>query len=438
MAQELERLLGRLLRPAGSLDLEASELAIRAAMHEVGGVLLAKLLNSDPGASRTAVKCRAGHVATFVDYRSKEITTVVGQVEFRRAYYHCDECGEGVLPQDQALDLVGTSFSPGVRRLMGRVGGKESFNEGRIDLEELAGIKVQTKAVERVAEGIGTELERLGQRERQVVINDQKVVPLKSAAKLYVSIDGTGVPVIKRETAGRRGKSATGEAHTREVKLGCVFTQTAVDEKGRPVRDEASTTYLGAIETAAEFGWRIYGEAERRGLRRAAQVIVIGDGAPWVWGIAAEHFPGAIEIVDLFHARQHLADLSKLVYGAASVKAKQWTTARSAQLDEGDVESLLLSLRRLRPTAAQAQEAVRQTISYFVNNRERMRYAQFRRQALFVGSGVIEAGCKTIVGQRLKQSGMRWSLRGANAIIALRCAQLSGRWEEFWEIRAAG
>ena len=435
MAQELERLLGRLLRPDG-LDLEASELAIRAAMHEVGAVLLAKLLNSDLGGARAAVKCRVGHAATFVDYRRKEITTVVGQVELRRAYYHCDECGEGMLPQDEALDVMGTSFSPGVRRLMGRVGGKESFNEGRMDLEELAGIKVQTKAVERVAEGIGVEIEASGQSERQRVINNQKVVPLKSILKLYVSFDGTGVPVIKRETAGRRGKSATGEAHTREAKLGCVFTQTTVDEKSRPVRDEAATTYVGAIEAAPEFGWRIYGEAERRGLRRAAQVIVIGDGAPWVWGIAAEHFPGAIEIVDLYHAREHLADLGKLLYRAASAKAKQWTTARSAQLDEGDVESLLLSLRRLRPTAPQPLEALRQTIGYFESNRKRMRYAQFRRQELFVGSGVIEAGCKTIVGRRLKQSGMRWSLCGANAIIALRCAQLSGRWEEFWEMRA--
>jgi hypothetical protein len=431
-------LLERLGRQESDLDLEASESAIRAAMHEVGGVVLAKLLNRDPGGSRAAVNCRAGHVATFVDYRSKEITTVVGPVEFRRAYYHCGECGEGVLPRDEALDLAGTSFSPGVRRLMGRVGGKESFNEGRVDLEELAGIKVQTKAVERVAEGVGAELEALGQRERRRVINAEKVVPLKSVAKLYVSVDGTGVPVIKRETAGRRGKSVTGEAHTREAKLGCVFTQTAVDEKDRPVRDEAATTYVGAIEVAAEFGWRIYGEAERRGLRRAAQVIVIGDGAPWVWGIAAEHFPGAIEIVDLYHARAHLADLSKLLYGMASAKTKQWTSARSAQLDEGDVESLLFSLRRLRPTAAQVQEALRQTISYFEHNRERMRYAQFRRQQLFVGSGVIEAGCKTIVAQRLKQSGMRWSVRGANAIIALRCTQLSGRWEEFWEMRAAG
>jgi hypothetical protein len=419
------------------LDLEASEWAIRAGMHGVGGVLLAKLLQRQGDSTAGSVKCAAGHAATFIDYRSKEIITVVGAVEFRRAYYHCEQCGEGILPQDAALDLASTSFSPGVRRLMGRVGGKESFNEGRRDLEELAGIKVQTKAVERVAEGIGAELEVLGRRERQQAIAAQNVISLKSSTKLYLSFDGTGVPVIKRETKGRRGKSATGEAHTREVKLGCVFTQTELDKEGHPVRDEASTSYVGAIETAPEFGWRIYGEAERRGLRRAAQLIIIGDGAPWVWGIAAEHFPGAIEIVDLYHAREHLTHLSHLVYGVGSAKAKQWTTTRLAQLDEGAVESLLVSLRRLRPTAAQTQEAVRQAIGYFAGNRERMRYAKFRQQGLFVGSGVIEAGCKTIVGYRLKQSGMRWSLRGANAIIALRCAQLSGRWEEFWEMRAA-
>jgi hypothetical protein len=195
---------------------------------------------------------------------------------------------------------------------------------------------------------------------------------------------------------------------------------------------------VGAIEPAAEFGWRLYGEAERRGSRRAAQIIIIGDGALWVWGLAAEHFPGATQIVDLYHAREHLTDLSKIVYGLGSRQAKQWSAARLAQLDKGDVAAVLTNMRRLRPGGEIAKEELRRTINYFQTNIERMRYAEFRRQGLFVGSGVIEAGCKTIVGQRLKRSGMRWSLRGANAIIALRCVQLSGRWEEFWEMRAAG
>lgn len=431
-------MVGRLVRTESCFDLEAAEMAIRDSMHAVGGVVLEKLLNGDGGGYEGArVACGEGQEAIFIDYRSKEVTTVLASVSVKRAYYHCAACATGVIPKDQELDVEGTSFSPGVRRLMGRVGGKESFNEGRRDLEELAGIRVKTKEVERIAEGIGAQLEVLGQREREQA-GAEKVVALKSVAKLYVSFDGTGVPVIKRETAGRRGKAENGEAHTREAKLGCVFTQTRVDERGRPVRDQASTTYVGAIEPAVEFGWRIYGEATRRGLRRAAQVIVIGDGALWVWGIAAEHFPGATQIVDLYHAREHLIDLSKIVYGLGHNKAKQWSGERITQLDEGNVEAVLSSMRRLRPTAEKVKEELRKTVNYFESNIERMRYAEFRRQGLFVGSGVIEAGCKTIVGQRLKQSGMRWSLWGANAIIALRCAQLSGRWEEFWEMRAAG
>lgn len=436
MAQEIARLVGCLLRAGPSFDLEASETFIRDSLHGVGAQVLEKVLNRERGLQHAMVKCAAGHEAAFVGYRSKKLTTMLGPVKLKRAYYYCGECRQGVLPQDEQLDIAGTSFSPGVRRMMGRVGGKESFNEGREDLEELAGISVKTKAVERVAEAIGEQIEELGERERAELMTD-KVVPLKSAPKLYISFDGTGVPVIKRETAGRRGKSESGEARTREAKLGCVFTQTGVDDQGWPQRDEAATSYVGAIEPAETFGWRLYGEAMRRGLRRAAQVIVIGDGAPWVWNIAAEHFPGATQIVDLYHAREHLIDLSKFIYGAGSGKAKQWSAARLVQLDEGDVAAVLSSMRRLRPSGEQAQTELRQTINYFAHNRQRMRYAEFRRQGLFVGSGVIEAGCKTIVGQRLKESGMRWSLRGANAIIALRCAQLSGRWEEFWEMRAA-
>ena len=247
-------------------------MAIRTAVHEAGAIILEKLLNMGQGTEdESVVKCGAGHDCRLVDYRSKEITTVVGRIKVRRGYYYCGECGQGVAPGDKQLDIVGTMFSPGVRRLMGLVGGKESFDEGRRDLEELACIKVQTKAVERVAEGIGEQIEAAGQKERDKAVASN-VVPIKSIPKLYVSFDGTGVPVTRRETEGRPGKGEHGEAGTREAKLGCVFTQTELDEKGRPKRDEASTTYVGAIETAEEFGWRIHGEA------RAARVAACGAG----------------------------------------------------------------------------------------------------------------------------------------------------------------
>jgi hypothetical protein len=441
VAQEIDRLVGRVLQDTarlGHLDLEASELAIRATLHQVGGHLLEQLLNADGGGYRgTHTACGQGHQAAFVDCRRKALLTVLAPVQVQRAYYHCDDCAEGVIPKDQALDIVGTSYSPGVRRMLGRVGGKEPFDEGRRDLAELAGVVVTTKAVERVAEALGAQVEAVSRIEREAALAG-KVVPLKPVPKLYLAMDGTGVPVVPHETEGRAGKDAPGQAKTREAKLGCVFTQTRLDEKGRPLRDEASTTYVGAIEPAEAFGPRLYAEAVRRGVQRAAQVIVLGDGAVWIWGLAEEHFPGAIQIVDLYHAREHLAALGKLLYAPGSAEAKRWTVARGEALDAGEVERLLARLGRLRPRGQEAQEAVRKAIGYFETNADRMRYARFRSQGLFVGSGVVEAGCKTIIGFRLKQSGMRWTVRGANAIIALRCAELSGRWEEFWEARSVG
>ena len=437
----MERLITRLFqgqKKNEGLDFEATEMAIRDSAHQVGGLFLEKLLNADSGGHRgTRIACGAGHDAEFVDYRTKAVLSVLSPVEIKRAYYHCPECGVGIVPKDRDLDIVGTSFSPGVRRMMARVGAKESFDDGREDLAELAGITVTAKEVERVSETLGRAIELTAGHEKAQAFSG-KVIPMTPVIRqLYIAIDGTGVPVVPRESAGRKGKHEEGKSKTREAKLGCVFTQTTVDEDGYPVRDEDSTTYVGAIETAEECGKRIYAEAVRRGLHRAEKVILLGDAAAWIRGIAEEHFPEAIQIVDLFHAREHLALLGKLFYGVSSQKGKEWTQARSDDLDDGAVEKVLAAMRCLKPASEAMGEELRKTMGYFENNIQRMRYADFREQGLFVGSGVVEAGCKAVIGHRLKQSGMRWSVQGANAIIALRCCQISGRWEEFWENRVA-
>lgn len=441
MAQEVDRMVRRVFQDIerlGHVDLEASEMAIRASSHRMGGRLLEQLLNADGGGYRGAhTQCGKGHRAEFIEYRDKQLLTALSPVEVKRAYYHCKQCREGVIPKDHNLDIVDTSFSPGVRRMMGQVGGKEPFAEGRRDLEDLVGVSVKTKAVERVSQAIGKQIETVFQAERELALSG-KVVLLKTVPKMYIAIDGTGVPMVSRETEGRKGKDETGKAKTREAKLGCGFTQTQLDEHQRPMRDEHSTTYVGAIETAEAFGTRIYAEAIRRGMTRAGKVIVVGDGAQWIWGIAEEHFYGAIQIVDLYHAREHLALIANLVYGTGTIKSKEWMEARRQQLDAGQVEAVIACVRRLRPNQTKVQEAVRTAADYFHRNAQRMRYAEFRKQGLFVGSGVMEAGCKTICGQRLKLSGMHWTVRGANAIIALRSCQLSSRWEEFWEARALG
>jgi Uncharacterised protein family (UPF0236) len=416
-------------------DLEALEMAIRDSMHQIGSHLLEKVINADQGGyGGPRLGCGPGPEARFLGYRDKEVVTVVGPVKIQRAYYYCAESQQGRIPKDEALDIVGTHLSPGVRRMMGRVGSKESFEAGRQDLEELAGIRVTTKQVERVTEAIGEHVEASRLQEPATILS-AKVVPLKTIPKLYIAYDGTGVPVVPRETEGRRGKAAD-QAKTREAKVGCVFTQTHVNEKGHPVREEGSTSYVGAIETAQAFGRRIYSEAVGRGLDQAQRVVVLGDGAPWIWKIAEEHFPAAIQIVDLYHARQHLAELAKLVYGPLDPKCKPWCPARYQELDAGQVEKVMGAIWSLQSPDKKVQQHLDRERNYFQTNAERMRYAEFRRQGLFVGSGVVEAGCKTIIGFRLKQSGMQWTIRGANPIIALRCLDLSGRWEQFWENRA--
>ena len=259
VAKEVEQLVSRLLRERqkfGQLDMEATEMAVRSSTHQAGGVVLEKLVNLDGGGYRgPRIDCGQGHLAEFVDYRSKIVITVLTPIQIRRAYYHCSACERGVIPKDKELDIVKTSCSPGVRRLMGHVGGKEAFEEGRQDLEELAGILVKTKQVERVSERLGEQIEVAAAAERECALGG-KLLPFASVPTMYIAIDGTGVPVVPRETLGRAGKDETGRAKTREVKLGCVFTQTSVDNKGRPLRDDESTTYVGAIETADDFGKR--------------------------------------------------------------------------------------------------------------------------------------------------------------------------------------
>lgn len=210
---------------------------------------------------------------------------------------------------------------------------------------------------------------------------------------LYVQMDGTGVPVVKKETEGRKGKTDGQPAHTREAKLGCVFTQTTWDKEGYPIRDPDSTTYTGAIETADEFGKRLYVEAWKRGWSRAQNKVVMGDGAEWIWNLAEQHFPGAVQIVDLYHARQHLWDLARKLYPNDQAGQKAWMKVHQKRLlDKGRIEKLVAAIRSICSVNPDVAEKIRVEADYFDRNAERMRYPKFRKQHLFVGSGVIEAG----------------------------------------------
>jgi hypothetical protein len=419
-------------------DMESLEMGTRDALHRAGAVVLSRLLELNQDPTATQVSCECGQPAQYHDVRSKQIVTVLGKAELKRAYYVCPRCHKGQSPRDRELDVEGTGFSPGVRRMMATVGSESSFDRGREQLQLLAGLEVNEKAVERHAEAIGADLAAREQVEMQRALQLEFPEILGQAVPyFYIEMDGTGVPVVKAETEGRAGKMEGQPAHTREAKLGCCFTQTTSDKEGYAVRDEASTTYVGAIETAEEFGKRIYVEAWRRGWSRAQTKVVLADGAIWIWNLADQHFPGAIQIVDLYHAREHVWDVARFLYPSDANQRKRWGKRAQKMLDNGKIEVLVTEIRSSLPPTPESAAEIENQANYFERNAARMRYPQFRLQGLFVGSGVIEAGCKTVIGSRLKQSGMFWTLRGANAIIALRCCRINRRFEDYWANRSA-
>ena len=238
------------LRKSGHLDLEAVEMLVRSAMHRAGAAALTELLEFPEPDQRT-IPCPCGRLARYRELRSKTMLTAVGPVEVSRPWYLCPHCHQGQCPADQELDVVDTEFSPGVRRMQALVGQETAFEQGRQQMKLLAGLEVTTKSVERVAEAIGADVARCEQAEIDRALQlDLPIIVGEAVPVLYVQMDGTGVPVVKKETAGRQGKLDGLPAHTREAKLGCVFTQTRWDEEGYAIRDPGSTTYTGAIENA--------------------------------------------------------------------------------------------------------------------------------------------------------------------------------------------
>ncbi len=396
---------------------------------------VARRLNADTrDHAGPAVACPCGQAARYAGRRTKTFTSVLGELTLERAYYHCASCARGVFPRDRALGLPDTSLSPAVTRMVGLSAAMVSFEESGELMRELAGVPVDAKQVERTAEALGREM---AEDERTVVEPSGPPAPT-----MYLGLDGTGVPMRAAELVGRPGKQPDGAAKTREVKLVTVWTAEGRDDDGTPVRDAGSVTYSAAIESAAtrdtdevpsEFAQRVTREARRRGFDQAQRGAVLGDGALWIWNLADEHFPGALQIVDLFHAKQKLSDAAKAVYGATSTLGAHWAKQRHDELDEGQIDAVLAALG----VHAQAHDEARKALDYVTRNRPRMRYPAFRAQGLCTSTGVVEAGCKVAIGTRLKRAGMHWIVAGADAIIALRCCKLSGRFEDFWERRAA-
>jgi hypothetical protein len=410
------------LATEGVTDFAAAEAALLAALKHDGARWLEELLN-DP-----ALPCPNNQPRPDEEnfgQRPKAVLLTLGWITLRRAYFYSAERQEGRFALDAALGLV-DSYSPGVARWMCRAAALAgSYQAASQDLLTYAGLAIDARQIQRMVTQMAPRMTQW--REAQGPVFNPVAGDI-----FCVGTDGTGAPMRRKELRGRKGKN--GRARTREVKVGTVFTHRKPDPPDqRPQRDYDATTYIADIVSAQEFGTRLRAEAIRRGIAQAKTIVFLGDGARWVWELARINFPEAICILDYYHACEHLTLLSQALYGEGSALAKkrfrQWRKA----LLKDKITHIIAQAQADLPTRVQGRTLAKKQIGYFQRNQARMLYQTFRQAGYFIGSGVVEAGCKTVVGQRLKLSGMLWSRQGASDLLTIRCALLSGWFESFWK-----
>jgi hypothetical protein len=358
----------------------------------------------------------------FVERRPLAVTGLFGTMSLQRDYYFDGQRGH--CPSDAALALE-TAYTPALARMLCRAASKDSYREASQDLFEYARVSVSDRQIQRLVQDIAPAFQPWLQR----------LPPAPAPDRMYVCADGTGVPMRPELLIGRKGKQSDGSAKTHEVKLGCVFLQTEVDCHGHPVRQENSTSYVGTFERAEPFGQLLRQDARRRGLTEHTRLIFIGDGAAWVWELARINFPGAVLILDFYHALQHVNQLAEALCGKDTPESKRRISLWKKWLLKDKAPDIIAQARAEMERCLDTETA-RKAIGYIENNLERMRYGTFRKAGYFIGSGVVEAGCKTVVGKRMKCSGMFWSLDGGQGVLDLRCASLSSRLDPFFQARA--
>jgi hypothetical protein len=358
---------------------------------------------------------------------TRQVDGLFGSFALERDYYYHAGKQEGHYPADAALGLE-MGQTPALARLVCLEGADESsYQKAENHLRETGGIAVSARQIQRLIQHVGQGAQAWQEREAQP---GGKAVPI-----MYVSADATGVPMRKEELVGRAGKQEDGSAKTRSPYLGCTFTQHQTDEDGHPVRDYESTTYVSSFGSIEEFGPLLRQDAIRRGLALALQVVLLIDGAEGLAKMGRLCFPGAIQIVDFYHALEHAGQVLAALLGSKEhPDFKQRLGRWARRLLNDKVEDLIAQARQECAGKTQAA-AVEKELAYFVKNVERMQYGTFRRKGFFIGSGVIEAGCKTVIGSRCKQSGMFWSEPGAENVLALRCIHSSHRLPDFWRDR---
>lgn len=397
-------------------DMATLESGLREALLKDGCHILEGLLNQPNALGRHVP------VGRLHENRSKRVQSLLGSFELSRGYYQT--ATDRTFAMDRLLGLT-DSYTPGLAKMMCRAAGTDgAYDEAQETLRIYAGVNIPASQIRKMVQKIGPDIETWSY--------DREETRCKATPTLYVSYDGTGVPMRKMETQGRKGKQPDGTSKGREVKLGSVFTSQEFDEEGHPIRDPGSTTYVASFEEAKDFGALIRKEARLRGLACAGRVSVLGDGARWIWNLARINFPGAKQILDFYHACEHLTVLASALFPNNDEKVSRHVKKWVKWLEHDKVLKIVAEAEKTLPHHGPRHKTASREMGYFRRNAERMMYATFRKQGYFIGSGVVEAGCKAVVGKRTKQSGMFWRIYGAQNILNIRCSIISSTYDNYW------
>jgi hypothetical protein len=411
---------------AEARPLQEIEAQVVRVLHDLGNSLLAALLPlAAPTRPSPDVACPCGQLARYERMRAATVTTVLGRISVERALYACAHCGERQAPLDQQLQVMAGGLSLGLQELLALLGAtQDSFVHATEVLARLCLVQVCPNSSRAATEDLGAVLADHDQTLVALAEQTQTAPPAASPAppRVYLSMDGVLAHIH--------------DAGWKEVKAGCLSTTRARAPHKRPdtveIRAEQQS-YVIALTTAERFGWQLWAEACRRGVNDTTEVVVIGDGAHWIWNIASEHFPQATQIVDWYHASQYVWTAAATIFGEGSDLRIPWAKRQLDALWDGRVADVLQALAPYQSKG----EGVSTAVSYYTTHQARMDYPAYRARGLQIGSGPVESACKQLVSARLKLAGMIWDVEGAEAVAVVRAWLRSGRWNEAMRLRPA-
>lgn len=429
--------------------LKAKEAAVLAAIAVIGKELLSGLLRlHETPYVADSVLCRCGGEAEYQRRREGGVQTIVGKVRVKRAYYLCPECHQGCYPLDEELEFCAGGLSAGLEECAALAGVVEPFASAAELLRRLLWTGVELShnrvrgATEDVGHTIGEAEDRLVQRVFESEESGLPERPEEGPKRLYVSADGTCVRCKATETEEGDGTEAAvaeeSQGHVwREAKVAALYETEEVTTARKPEETVAKAKeieYYADIADAQHFARLVWLKAYERGVSHAEEVVLLGDGAQWIWIRLGMFFPEATQILDWYHAEDYLVQIAQAVFGPGTEASRVWLKQEGGLLWDGKVDQVIQDLETLQQAHPQI-EAIQDTITYYTNNQCRMNYPAYREQGLQIGSGTVESGCKRVAKARLDQAGMTWTVEGARAVLKARAAYLSGQWDDYWQNR---